>query len=70
MTSKRWDVLGITEYAAKDGKKARFSRIGSAWERREGAGWTLVLDQAPTPILDNGVVQYRLQIREPRESGA
>ena len=65
----RLDALVVREYTDARGEtKAAWTRIGTAFPSREGAGYTLVLDALPMPSLDrDGRLSCRVLLREPRQ---
>ena len=55
--ANRLDALSVRE---TDGK-SYFSRIGVAFENKDGKGWTVLLDAMPAP--NDG--QFKIMLREP-----
>ena len=60
--TKRLDAVMAREYQSGGEAKTNFSRIGVAFETRNG-GWQLLLDAVPAPI--DG--QYKILLMEPRQ---
>ncbi len=57
MSGNRLDALTVTEYESKGEKKARWTRIGVAFERDKG-GWDIRLEALP--------INGRIMLMEPR----
>lgn len=55
--SNRLDALAVRE---SDGK-SYFTKIGAAFENRDGKGWTVLLDAMPAPTEG----QFKVMLREP-----
>lgn len=60
--TKRLDAVMAREYQSGGETKTNFSRIGVAFETRNG-GYQLLLDAVPAPI--DG--QYKILLMEPRQ---
>ena len=56
-------IYAITEYRRNGDKKNRWTRVGTAFENRDGS-WNLKLEFTPTDP------KARLQLREPFENGS
>ena len=55
--ANRLDALAVRE---NDGK-SYFTRIGVAFENKDGKGWTVLLDAIPAPTEG----QFKIMLREP-----
>ena len=47
MAGKRLDVLTVREYEQNGEKKSAWTRIGVAFQSKDGSGWDLILDALP-----------------------
>ena len=55
--SNRLDALSVRE----SGERSYFTKIGAAFENKDGKGWTVLLDAMPAP--NDG--QFKIMLREP-----
>ena len=55
---ERLDALAVRE--GKDGK-SYFTKIGAAFQNKDGKGWSVLLDAMPAP--NDG--QFKVMLREP-----
>lgn len=60
--TKRLDALIAREYESGGEKRTAFTKIGAAFETRNG-GWSVVLDAMPAPIEG----QFKILLMEPKE---
>lgn len=65
--SQRLDALIVREYQTSNGDtKAAFTKIGTAFPNKQGAGYSLVLDALPIPAMSrDGKLEVRILLREP-----
>ena len=65
--SQRLDALIVREYQTSNGDtKAAFTKIGTAWPAKQGAGYSIVLDALPLPSMSrDGKLECRILLREP-----
>lgn len=65
--SQRLDALIVREYQTSNGDtKAAFTKIGTAWPAKQGAGFSIVLDALPLPSMSrDGKLECRILLREP-----
>lgn len=61
--SRRFDVFSIREYVAGKEIKTSWTRVGAAFENRDGS-WNLRLHALPLPNPKTGLAE--LHMREPR----
>jgi hypothetical protein len=63
--AQRYDLLTAREYG--DGKTA-WTRVGVAFENRDGNGFSLQFEALPLPSIDrDGKLQVRVLMRVPRD---
>jgi hypothetical protein len=55
--ANRLDALSVRE----SNEKSYFTKIGAAFENKDGKGWTVLLDAMPAPT--DG--QFKIMLREP-----
>lgn len=55
--SNRFDALSVRE----SGERSYFTKIGAAFENKDGKGWTVLLDAMPAS--NDG--QFKIMLREP-----
>lgn len=61
----RLDALTVREYTDRDGnKKASWTKIGSAFETRDG--WNVVLDALPLPAMGDRGMETKIVLKTPR----
>lgn len=58
--SNRLDALAVRE----SNGKSYFTRLGVAFESKDGTGWNVLLDAMPAPI--DG--QFKIMLRPPRDN--
>lgn len=63
--ANRLDALLAREYESGGEKKTAFTKIGAAFEMRNGGGWSVVLDAMPAPV--EGQFRILLMVPKPRE---
>jgi hypothetical protein len=52
--------------ARESNDKAYFTRLGVAFEARDGNGWNLLLDAMPAPVEG----QFKIMLRPPRDEAS
>jgi hypothetical protein len=62
--TNRMDALMAREYESGGEKKSAFTKIGAAFETRNG-GWSIILDAIPAPV--DGQYKILLMVPKPRE---
>ena len=63
----RLDAMIATDYVTSNGdSKTRWTKIGTAWPAKQGAGYSIVLDALPLPSMSrDGKLECRILLREP-----
>ena len=63
----RLDAMIATDYVTSSGEnKTRWTKIGTAWPAKQGAGYSIVLDALPLPSMSrDGKLECRILLREP-----
>lgn len=63
----RLDAMIATDYVTSNGdSKTRWTKIGTAWPAKQGAGFSIVLDALPLPSMSrDGKLECRILLREP-----
>jgi len=63
----RLDAMIATDYTTGNGdNKTRWTKIGTAWPAKQGAGYSIVLDALPLPSMSrDGKLECRILLREP-----
>jgi len=63
----RLDAMIATDYVTSSGdSKTRWTKIGTAWPAKQGAGYSIVLDALPLPSMSrDGKLECRILLREP-----
>ena len=68
--SERLDAVVAREYTDRDGnKKTQWTKIGSAWPRRDG-GWSISLEALPLPAMGERGLETRIMLMQPKRDRA
>jgi hypothetical protein len=63
----RLDAVAVSEYTDRGGeKRSKFTRIGTAWETKNG-GWSVELDALPVATMGERGVATRFLLMVPKE---
>jgi hypothetical protein len=66
----RLDAVAVSEYTDRAGeKKSKFTRIGTAWETKNG-GWSVELDALPVATMGERGIATRFLLMVPKERDA
>ena len=66
MAGKRLDALVVRDYEQNGEKRSAWTKIGAAFEGKDGS-WSISLDALPVPsINDKGRMECRILLREPK----